>query len=101
MPLSRILEGTRKGYQLKNGMKVSHLLFVDDLKLYGKNQTDVKRLSDTVYEFSSDIKMEFGLSKCASLTTKHGTVQNSEGINLPNSRINNGSILQVPRHHRG
>ena len=37
LPLTHILRETRMGYQLeKNGAKVNHLFFMDDLKLYGK-----------------------------------------------------------------
>ena len=38
LPLSHILRETGMGYQLeKNGAKVNHLLFMNDLKLCGKN----------------------------------------------------------------
>ena len=39
IPLSLIIRDTRAGYQLKKeGCKINHLLFMDDLKLYGKNK---------------------------------------------------------------
>ena len=54
------------GYQLeKNGAKVNHLLFMDSLKLYGKNDKEIDSLIKTVWQCSEDIKMEFGILKCA------------------------------------
>ena len=38
------------GYQLeKNGSKVNHLFFMDDLKLYGKNDKEIDSLIKTVW----------------------------------------------------
>ena len=54
------------GYQLtKNGEKVNHLFFMDDLKLYGKNGKEIDSLIKTKWQCSEDIKMEFGILKCA------------------------------------
>ena len=36
--------------------------------------------------FSNDIKMEFGIEKCAILVLKRGIVVKSEGIKLPDNR---------------
>ena len=44
---------------------VSHLLYMDDLKLYGKNPDKLKGLLHTMRTFSDDIQMKFGLDKCA------------------------------------
>ena len=53
-------------YQLeKNGAKVNHLFFMDDLKLYGKNGKEIDSLIKTVWKSSEDIKMESGILKCA------------------------------------
>ena len=49
LPLTHILRKTGMGYQLeKNGAKVSHLFFMDDLKLYGKNDKEIDYLIKTV-----------------------------------------------------
>ena len=61
------------GYQTsKNADRVSHLLYMDDLKLYGKNSNELEALLSTVNTFSKDIKMENGLDKCAILTINRG-----------------------------
>jgi len=44
---------------------------MDDLKLYGKNETEIKRLLDLVAT-SSDIKMKFGIEKCRTATIRGG-----------------------------
>ena len=37
--------------------KINHLLFIDDLKLYGKNDRETESLLHTVRVFSKDIGM--------------------------------------------
>ena len=58
-----------KGYTIgKSGNRdteISHLFFVDDLKLYASNMTLVKLQLDLVTQFSKDIGMRFGETKCA------------------------------------
>ena len=49
----------------KSAAKISHLLYMDDLKLYGKSSNELESLLNTVRIFSTDISMEFGLEKCA------------------------------------
>ena len=41
---------------------------MDDLKLYGKSSNELESLLNTVGIFRTDISMEFGLEKCATLT---------------------------------
>ena len=44
---------------------ISLLLYMDDLKLYGRNPDQLDGLLHTVRTFSDDIRMKFGLDKCA------------------------------------
>ena len=44
---------------------ISHLLNMDDLKLYGRNPDQLDRLLHTVRTLSDDIQMKFGLGKYA------------------------------------
>ena len=42
LPLTHILREIGMGYQLeKNGAKLNHLFFMDDLKLYGKSDKEI------------------------------------------------------------
>ena len=45
------------------------------------------RVVQTVRTYSSDIGMEFGISKCAVLTLKKGKIVESNGIALPNGEV--------------
>ena len=67
-PLSKKLNRTGYGYQMTTGHSKtakrqlnSHLLYMDDLKLYGRNSDQLDGLLHTVH----DIQMKFGLDKCA------------------------------------
>jgi hypothetical protein len=52
--------------------KISHLLYMDDLKLIAKSEEELQKQIQTFKTFSDDIRMEFGLDKCAKITFKRG-----------------------------
>ena len=76
-----------KFYELKKGGKKINHLFMDDLKLFAKNEDQIDNLVNKVRIFSEDIKMEFELRKCGVLIMKRGKVVKSEGISMPNGKI--------------
>ena len=83
IPLSLILRDTRAGYQLKKEeCKINHLLFMDDLKLYVKNNDQIDSLVRTVWSYSEDIGMKFGIDKCAVLELERRRLVRSEGVAL-------------------
>ena len=54
------------GYQVHGTeRKISHLLSMDDLKLLGRNENDLKNEIKIVHTVSKDFNMYFGLEKCA------------------------------------
>ena len=55
--------------------KISHLLYMDDIKLLGRNEDDLKNEMKIVQTISKDINMKFGLEKCARICLKRGSVQ--------------------------
>ena len=59
---------------------------MDDLKLFAGNENQLHNLVHTVRIFSEDIRMEFGLDKCAVLIMKRGKVERSDGIEMPDGR---------------
>ena len=59
-PLSNMLNNTKCGYEIYR-KKVNHLFYVDDLKLFARNDGQLEGLLTTVKEFSNDIAMQFGL----------------------------------------
>ena len=88
IPLSIVLRKTEMGYQLKkNDRKINHLLFMDDLKLYGKNEQEINALVQLVRIMSKDVGMEFGIEKCAVLVMKRGVVVQNDGIVLPDDQV--------------
>ena len=88
IPLSLILREVKIAYDLGKGNgELNHLLFMDDLKLFAKKENQLKSLIHTVRILSDDIRMEFGLSKCALLIMKRGRFERSEGIDMPNGEI--------------
>ena len=88
VPLSLILKKVNACYKWgKKEYKLNHLLFMDDLKLYAKSEEQTNTLVRTVYVFSTDIGMEFGIKKCGILTMKRGKIVKKEGIKLPNGEM--------------
>ena len=88
IPLSMILEKQPEGYKLtREGPKINHRLYMDDLKLYGKNQAEIEELIRVTQEFSTDICMEFGIEKCATLKLEKGKRTEGIGITLPTGEV--------------
>ena len=86
-PLSKELQNTGYGYQLDEQTKINHLFYVDDLKLYGTSDNQLTGLINTVKNVSDDIKMEFGLDKCANPSFKRGKKVSAEGIPLNDNQV--------------
>jgi len=70
IPLTLILRKSTAGYDLPKKCKVNHLLFMDDLKVFGKSEDQIDSIVQTVQLFSEDIGMHFGLKKCDVLLMK-------------------------------
>ena len=87
--LSWLLKRTKIGYNISGrntpAIKISHLLFMDDLKLYANNDSNLKILLEVVREYSEDVRMGFGLDKCNKLTIKNGKTVPSDDIILTNN----------------
>ena len=54
--MSVMLREAKHGYQLNRSTsgKVNHLLYMDDLKLYGSNKSQLESLVQTVRIFTQD-----------------------------------------------
>lgn len=76
IPLTDILCKIKPAYHLKIQCATSHLLHIDDLKLYGKNRNDLK----------TPIHTKFGLDKCATITIMHGKLTWRGNIMLSNEK---------------
>ena len=81
VPLSYELNNTGYGYNIYEE-KINHLFYMNDLKLYGKNDYELEGLLRTVKTFSDDIGMTFDLDKCAKATFIRGKLKSTSSIVL-------------------
>ena len=94
-PLSKLIKKESIGYSLGKSRKkseklkdlISHLLFMDDLKLYAEDERGIERLIEVVHGFSRDIGMEFGLDKCAKCTIKKGVKTDGDRIEIEEGKF--------------
>ena len=59
-------------------------MYMDDIKLFAKNEKELETLIHAVRIYSQDIGMEFGIEKCAMLVMKSGKRHMTDGMELPN-----------------
>ena len=76
-PLSFLLNKNSEGYSIgtsssERTTRLSHLVFVDDLKTYAPKLTDALCQLDIITTFSNDIGMSFGSDKCAYMYIQNG-----------------------------
>ena len=85
LPLSWLLNTSNIGYRINcQGDIISHLLFMDDLKLFAANDNHLASIIRTVNKFSDDIGMSIGIDKCKKLTIQRGKIVHMENIQLDN-----------------
>jgi len=69
-PPSALLNNSRYGFIIKNSSsqhRLSHLLYMDDLKIFASSNDQLNKMLEIVKQFSKDIRMEFGLDKCKTI----------------------------------
>jgi len=90
IPLTEQLNRLNIGYEKHTTKtKISHLLYVDDMKLIAKSEEELYKQIQTVKNFSDYIHMEFGLEKCARIAFNRGKLVHSQ-----NSVININREIQ-------
>ena len=57
---------------------------MEDLKLFAKNEREFETLIQARRIYRQDLRMGFGIEKCAMLLMKSGEWNMTEGIKLPN-----------------
>ena len=88
IPLSLLLRKVKASYKWsRKGFKLNHLLFMDDLKLFGKSDDQIDSLVQAVFTFSENISMKFVLKKCGVIILKKRKIFKFDGIHLPNQEI--------------
>ena len=81
IPLSKSINDARLGYELEKE-QISHLFYMDDLKIFSKDHKSMQMCVSIVEKFSRDIGMEFGTEKCATIEMKKGKVTRGGDIAL-------------------
>ena len=70
MPLNYILRKCTAVLKIsKSQEKINHLIYINDIKLFAKNERDLEILIQTMRIYNQDIGIKFGLEKC--WTLKH------------------------------
>ena len=86
-PLSALLDKSTYECRFKSGTTINHLLYMDDIKLYAKNEQDIDSLMHLTRVFSSDIGITFGLAKCGRFIVNKGKVKSTSEISLRGGQI--------------
>ncbi|XP_030749987.1 uncharacterized protein LOC115877806 [Sitophilus oryzae] len=95
-PLSSMLTHTDSGFKISEE-NVSHLMYMDDIKLISNTQNGLNKLIRTTEEFSNDIRMNFGLEKCKTNHMKRGKwCQSDDFILLEES--GGGTVRSMDKH---
>ncbi|KAI5703896.1 hypothetical protein M8J76_002697 [Diaphorina citri] len=99
-PLSNILNTSPFGYKIdmKEEFRVTHLFYMDDLKIYANGEEQLRHLIELVSNFSQSICMSFGLEKCNVLHVKKGKV--CEPVNMTLSNDVTISCLNKDEHYK-
>ena len=85
MPPNHILRKCTAGYKhSKSQEKINHLMYMDDIELFTKNEKEQETLIHTVRIYSQDIGMEYGIEKCAILVMKSDKRHLTDGMELSN-----------------
>ena len=86
--LSLNLRKAKAAYEFSESKeKINYLLFMDDLKLYSRSEKGLDSLVQTVRVFREDIRMEFGIEKCAMLVMEKEKIVKSVGIEFPDGKV--------------
>ena len=59
-------------------------MYMDDIKLFVKNEKELETLILAVRIYSQDIGIEFGIEKCVVLVMKSGKRRMTDEMELPN-----------------
>jgi hypothetical protein len=81
IPLTEQLSRLNTGYEEHiTKTKISHVLYMDEVKLIAKSEEELRKQVDTVKTVSTDNHMEFGLEKCAKITFKRGKLIKQQNL---------------------
>ncbi|KAI5754277.1 hypothetical protein M8J77_007391 [Diaphorina citri] len=75
-----LLKNTKLGYRpkIKDDVRISHLLFIDDMKLFAETEKDLTKMLETAEKFNDTVGMKFNVDKCAIMKIHRGKVISDE-----------------------
>ena len=87
-PISLLLNRKCRGYKLE-GMNLTHVLYMDDLKGFCDSPKSLQVMCEIIEEFTCDIGMELGLSKCGVIH-----IQKGKYASLGSITLKSGGVIQ-------
>ena len=99
LPLSHALRENGEGFK-EYGLEIpiTHLLFMDDLKVYAKGKADLSKVVRLVDRTSEEMGMTMGLRKCAVAHMRNGKSQTGLDLMLPGDR--QAWTVKIPGSYR-
>ena len=85
-PLSYLLNKSGHGYKVE-GVKYSHILYMDDIKTFSSSSNGGKELIRIMFEFTKSIGMAFGIDKCKILNIVRGKYAKCGDVALPDGEV--------------
>ena len=89
-PFSFILNSERMGFWIMQNSEnklISHLLFVDDIKISASSKKNLQNQLRLTQQFGKMVGFDFGFNKCALATIKPGKTIPEEALHLNSGRI--------------
>lgn len=71
-----------------------HLLSIDEIKLYARNEQEINSLIHTTRIDSNDILMSFGMDKCGQMVSKSGKMTRTEGSTYQRPKCYSATKIQ-------
>ncbi len=98
-PLLFLLNRQGIGYAIDDKNTVTHLLYIDDLKIFCRDEKQLRQAMHIVKTFSDDIQMVFGQDKCTTVFFMRGVRVKSHNIQLSGgSSIKNLDLDKVYKY---
>jgi hypothetical protein len=101
-PIAWYLRST-EGYKLSHApdRKITHVLFVDDLKTYHRSEQKAVTISNKLRKMFTDIGLDWSTSKCAAIHIKRGKINTEQDTNsMPVSHDCKIPIINSEDHYK-
>ena len=93
IPLTNEHNNFKYGHEIYEKI-INHLLYINELKVFAKNDKKLCGLVSTVKQFSNDICMEFRMDKCANPTFRKTKLTRITAVGLDMEKKTNCKVDQ-------